>query len=319
MRYPKRFLCCIAFCALLTNPIHGGSSDWRFRNLAEMKRAVAQYSQSPRGLYYIIVRARRQGLEDNLCMLLREMREKQPDRAVLMAAYAFSQCLATGPYGSDFFKGPNTHLKTKLYDQMAEADFWRTASLKADSKTPEILLEAGVAMIHTGSVEHSDCSKGRELLIEAIKRDPKWADAHYWLGKCYEQMEGDAWCNRKYKESTQYARLGIIELEKAQRMEPQFHTSCLSPLISCYHQAQQWNKLLATIDEYVKITPDDGKGKIRGGLAQGSAGASESAEIAIPTECVTRRLLTLAGIERFRRAFFRRTKSGRRLPHRRGK
>ena len=256
MRYKSTF--CILAClyVFLSPTEYCRGEDWRFRTLTEMRQTLPKYLKSPHALYYIIIRAKQQRLSADLCLQLRGIRQKNPQDMNIASAYAFSQFITTNPITLEMARHGLTPQESEVQSQQAESKYYRDEALKNAPNDREILLEAGISLISSGGMSEHNAEKARLLLAKAVKQAPKWADTHYWLGVCDAQLGINAVAYRKTLEYPEYYRKCIVELRESERIEPGLHTDCVRHYVDAYYYTKQWGKLLASLDEYVKIRPD---------------------------------------------------------------
>ena len=256
----KYLLCLVTcLCLFLSAPGYCGQEDWRFRTQTEMRQTLPKYLKSPRALYYIILRARKQGLAADLCLQLREIHQKDLQDLDIASAYAFCQYVATNPITPEMARGVFTPEIRKVMALQVEAEYFRGQALKYAPNEREIVLEAGIPMISSGGMGDGGTEKASDLLMQAVKLAPRWADTHYWLGVCDAQLGINAVAYRKTKEYPEHYRKCIAELREAERLESGLHTNCVEYYVQAYHYIKQWHSLLSALDEYFKIRPDMAK------------------------------------------------------------
>lgn len=238
---------------------------WKFTSVPQMKALITKCLNNPRATYYIIVRARRLGMEKEAALFYRSFLKEETKNGVsepkhsanhgyVMAAYAFSHYVAVGPSSREYFIQNPPSLVQQLRDYGLEADGYRTWALQEEPNSPEVLLETSLAVL-----DGSSATETRQQRIlraigytrKAVRLAPEWADARYWLANHLHrtatlfQGQTDSW----YREA-------LVHYDKAEKLEPQLRPECLRERASIWSTIGQNQKAFQCLEAYIKLRPE---------------------------------------------------------------
>lgn len=220
---------------------------WLFKDKNEMEQTVRQYADNPRATYYIITRAHKRNLAAQAAVVYRKMLEKQPHDPYLQSAYAFSHFMATGVHSREFTNEKASVAVRQLRKQTMDAAYYREEALKSKPDSSVILVESALFL----SADGQDRAKAVELLRRAVKRNPKWADAQYWLGNTL-----CAWWSQQRQHREEIGKEALVHLREAERLEPKLRPECLISSVYAYQALGDKPKQLQYMEAYLKARPE---------------------------------------------------------------
>ena len=259
----------VSFCSICAPPSRsapGKPQDklWNFTTPTQMKAVIPKYLNNPRATYYIIMRATNYNLGPQAAViygdLLKEGYGSKGSGKVnafhLMSAYAFSHFMATGPLSREYFRQQPSPIVQRLRDQELEADGYRTQALEAMPKSPEVLLEASIAILDGSSVGETPKKRVRRAIgytRKVVQLAPNWADAHYWLGEQLTRTQHHA------SDKNAWGQEAITAYEKAEQLEPGLRADCLRARARTWQMIGQRRKALECLDAFIQLKPEQAK------------------------------------------------------------
>ena len=245
----KRPLIIAASCAAIAKVALAAPNvkKWLFTNENEMEQTVRAYADNPRATYYVIMRAHQRNLAAQTAVVYYDLLQKNPYDPYLQSAFAYSHFVATNIFARESMNGKSAPFVYKLQKQATEAKYYREEAIKKKPDSPVILLETAQVLFY----EPGKRGEAIELLKRAVKEDPKWADAQYWLGRYL----GSYWLqDRENREALGQASL--LHLREAERLQPELHPECLIGQAYAYQALDDVAKQIEYLDAYFKARPE---------------------------------------------------------------
>ena len=241
----------------------------RFNTRGELRQMIPANVNDLRKTFYLLVEASRKGLSQDAALQYRELWQKEPDNAVLKAEYAFSHAVAV--YSSPFDKQnpEQKRLQDRLNQYNQEAERCRAEALAALPNSPEVLI-----MTARGNFFGHPPAQSVALSEKAVKLDPKWSLAHYWLGYSLVTVYGPTNLPNK----TAGLLRAVSELQQSETLDPSTKNgNILSTYIHAYNGLKQYDKALFYINRCLEVNArTGGSAKARKALLQWKAAAEKN-------------------------------------------
>lgn len=219
----RTIISCFLFVSCFAaSPAHAqvGTMQWHFKSRAEVIPAVQQTRGNLRSTYNVLICAARQGYINTALSYYEGIVSKGMFDASVQdsAAFAFAHDLADGfiPWNWKKDINPSNYQGTKE----SKVIFLRD---RAYSKSPHLAEVLVMRSYKSRYLFKEDRKQAYEWALEAVKRSPKWADAHYWLAQSAEYY-GLSLQNSKSPEekaqAIQLGRIGMRSYDKAENLDP---------------------------------------------------------------------------------------------------
>ncbi len=248
-------------CFLMAGVDCAGKPDQAL-SAGEISSQIKRSANNPTALYKHLTEYRDQHIDPQAALVCFDVLQKQPNNAVLKAAFAFLWFRAVHPLSenySDYSKKTST--LTAVIALHLKADQCREDAVKKLPNSPEVLLETGIAECYQVSANYNTRLSGSKHIQQAVKLAPKWADAHYWLANSLNLLEGKVYDDAAKKginpKTSLYALANeeLFHYNKAEELNPNLHNDCLLGYAFAYNTLEQPIKSQQALETYIKINP----------------------------------------------------------------
>lgn len=234
-----------------------GTLKWPFQNRAQVERATKANLQNLRASYEIIMSARRLGFSQSVLKVYEREASKGPLQAPdkVAAGYAFAfWAHNTGIRWN--WKADTTPgiCKTTMADAI-RITFYRERSFTALPNSPEVLLFEALFQDRAGTDLVKNSRRRLQLLDQAIKRAPRWADLHYWRSQALWKYVGNLPVAKAKPIYPTYLRKSLAALERAIKLDPGFQREGIVNKMGLYQKMNKPREALAALDAYARIHP----------------------------------------------------------------
>ncbi len=213
-------------------------------------------------MYKHLAEYHRKHLDPQATLACYDVLRQHPKNPVLKAAFAFLCFRATQPVSVDYNdynkKTPRLDAIVSLHTTAARC---REEAAKELPRSPEVLLEAGIAECYEPSADYTGRLKGNARIKQAVELAPDWADAHFWLADTLSLLEGKIYADASRDRLDpkiplrKLAEKEIFHYDKAEKLDPSFHTACLLGHAFAYSSLAQPTKAHEALESYIKINP----------------------------------------------------------------
>ena len=227
----------------------------------QVRQQIERSASNPRMLYDVLAQLHRLHLDPQATLACHDLLQRQPNNPYLKSAFAYSWFRTVVPLSmkyTDYQKA--SPLRNPILSLQAEADRCRREAVKEAPNSPEVLLETGVAECNLIATTSENRIKGTARLRKAVQLDPAWADAHYWLGNCLSLLAGALYTYQKKGDdidavTQKIAKEEIASYQKAEELNPKWHTDCLLGYAFAYGWLKEPQKQHGCLEAYIKINP----------------------------------------------------------------
>ena len=248
-RTTKRPLLIVVFCAVIASVALAAPTvkKWLFTTENEMEETARTHADNPRATYYVIMRAHKRGMASQTAVVYHELLQKNPYDPYLQSAFAYSHFMATNIFAREFMNDKSAPFVYKLQKMATEAQYYREEAIKKKPDSPVILLETAQSRFY----EPGKSKEAIDLLQRAVKEDPKWADAQYWLGHYLSSY----WLqDREHREAI--GKESLLHLQEAEKLQPELHPECLIGRVYAYQALDDTAKQVEYLEAYFKARPE---------------------------------------------------------------
>lgn len=155
-----------------------GTPRYSIRNRSELKSLILKNQSNSRALYDLATLAHRRGWLGTALSTGDELLKKNQHNAHAQALVAY--CINTGLYGRDW-NWPYDQTMGNLWKRQMDGNYLQGQSLKLN--TPAIRLMAAVSLASSPANQHGEFEQALLLFQQVLKKEPRWADAHFWYGR----------------------------------------------------------------------------------------------------------------------------------------
>lgn len=215
---------------------------------------------SPRGLYLVLNRIHQKHLDPEGTLACQELLARHPNNPYVKSSFSYCWFRATTPLSYDYIGYQKSPLLRGVLNLWPQAERCRTQAITEAPNSPEVLLQTAVAQANQVGTTNKHRADAVTSLRQAVRLDPKWSDAWYWLGSCLDLYAADAYAYQKKGDNVhaitqRIAKEEIAAYQRSEELDPKRHTDCLLGYAFAYGWLKDTDKQRANLEAYVKINP----------------------------------------------------------------
>lgn len=225
-----------------------GTPRYSFQSRSQLRVLLLQNKSNSRALYDLATLAHRRGWLGTAINTGDELLAKNKNDVHAQALIAY--CVFTGLYARDW-NWPVDQTAGDLWSRQSTASFLQSQSLKVQA--PAIQLMAAISKANLPTSREFD--EALRLFRLVLKRQPNWADAHYWYGRAIDRAS----TQKSKLQRQQDLRKVLSEYKRAEQLDKGLHFPLLQLRSGPLEELGKPRESLAAFNGYLQAYPAFGK------------------------------------------------------------
>lgn len=221
-----------------------GTPRYSFRSRDELKTLLLQNARDSRALYDLTILAHRRGWLGTALSAGDELFRRNRRDPNAQALIAF--CVYSGLYAREW-NWPIDATAGDLWKRQAEASAWQNESLRG--QTPAIQMMAAISLANLPTSRGFD--EALRLFRVVLKKQPKWADAHYWYGRAMDRAS----TQKTNAQRQQVLKQVLAQYDRAEQLDKGLHTFLLISRSGRLEELGRPREALAAFEGYLRVYP----------------------------------------------------------------